>query len=260
MATAAGTVEHITPERAERRFFFIMALVMGAIIVAGFAFNFAMGRSSIDVPIVYHIHGMVFFAWIAIYIAQNGLIAANNVALHKRLGVIALVWVPLMVALGFAIMIVSMRRTGGPFFFDQNEFLISNTLALLCFAGLVFAALRQRRYMGWHRRLMFVAMASLTGPGLGRLLPMPLLMPHAWRIMFLLMMIFPLIGMIADRRRHGRVHPAWLWGVGALLATQIIADLIAYSPIGVSLTGWVLEGTPGAERPMLAFMPPGFTM
>lgn len=260
MATAAGTIEHFTPERAERRFFLVMALVMAAIIVAGFAFNFAMGRSSFDVPIVYHIHGAVFFGWIAIYVAQNGLIAANNVALHKRLGLIALLWAPLMVALGFAIMIVSLRRTGGPFFFDQNEFLVSNSFALMCFAGLIFTALRQRRYTGWHRRLMFVAMASLTGPGLGRLLPMPLLMPHAWRIMFLLMMIFPLIGMLADKRRHGRIHPAWFWGVGALLITQAAADLIAYSPIGVSLTEAVLAGSAGAERPMPAFLPPGFTM
>ncbi len=260
MATTADGIAHVTPERAERRFFFTMALVMGAIIIAGFALNFAMGRSSVDVPLVYHIHGAVFVGWIAIYVAQNGLIAANNIALHRRLGVIALLWVPLMVVLGFAIMIVSLRRTGGPFFFDQNEFLVSNTLMVMLFAVLVFAALRQRRYLGWHRRLMFTAMAILTGPGLGRLLPMPLFMPHSWRIVIALTMIFPLIGMIADKRRHGRVHPAWFWGVGAVLAALIIGDLIAYSPVGVALTEAVLEGSPGAERPRAAFLPPGFTM
>ena len=51
---------------------------------------------------------------------------------------------------------------------------------------MVFTALRRRRYTGWHRRLMLSAMSILTGPGLGRLLPMPLFIPNAWRIMMVI--------------------------------------------------------------------------
>jgi hypothetical protein len=36
--------------------------------------------------------------------------------------------------------------------------------------------------------------------------------------------------------------------------------LFAYSPAGVALTEAVIAGTPGAERPMAAYLPPGFTM
>lgn len=255
MATAFKV--HADPER---RFFLTMAWVMSLIIVAGFSLNLAMGRSSFAVPWQYHVHGMVFMGWIGIFLAQNTFIAGGNIELHKRLGQLAYLWIPLMVALGFTIMFVSMRRTGGPFFFDQNEFLISNSLQLLVFGGLGLAALKARRHTGWHRRLMFCAMAILTGPGLGRLLPLPLMMPNAWRITIAATLIFPLIGMIADYRRSGRVHQAWFWGVGLVLGAQIVADLIAYSPLGVSLTEQVLAGTPGAERPMAAFMPPGFSM
>lgn len=244
----------------ERRFFQIMAWVMSLIIVAGFVTNLAMGRSTFDVPWQYHVHGVVFFGWVVIFLAQANFIAGGNVALHKRLGQLAYLWIPLMVVMGFTIMFVSMRRNGGPFFFDQNEFMVSNTLQLLVFAGLGFAALKARRHTGWHRRLMVCAMAILTGPGLGRLLPMPLMMPHAWRIMIVVTMIFPLVGAIADWRRSGKVHPAWLWGIAIVLGAQVLADLIAYSPLGVSLTEQVVAGTPGAERPMEAFMPPGFTM
>ena len=257
MATAAGTFipSGKSAELAERRFFFIMALVMATVVVAGFSLNLAMGRATFAVPYYYHMHAVAFMSWLAFYVAQNGLIASGNVALHRRLGLLSLVLVPVMVVLGFVIMVGSMRRTGGPFFFDQNEFLISNSLMLVLFAGLVGAALTRRRYTGWHRRLMFCAMAILTGPGLGRLLPMPLLIPHAWRIIVLLTLIFPLIGMIADLRRHGRVHPAWLWGAGAILAAQAIGDLVAYSSVGVAITDAVLAGSPGAERPMTAYLP-----
>ncbi|MFA6219122.1 MAG: hypothetical protein WC692_05025 [Erythrobacter sp.] len=260
MATLAGTPTRAPQDIAERRFFFIMALAMAATIVAGFSLNLAMGRSSFAVPAIYHVHAGVFFTWVAIYVTQNGLISASNTALHKRLGIVAFVWVPLMVVLGFAIMVTSLRRTGGPFFFDQNEFFISNSLQLVLFATLALSGLRARRYSGWHRRLMFCAMTILTGPGVGRLLPMPLLIPNAWRLVVFVPLIFPLIAMVAEKRRTGSIHRAWFWGVGSVIAVQIIADIIAYSTLGVSLTEQMLAGTPGAERPMAAFLPPGFAM
>ncbi len=228
---------------------------MSAIIFAGFATNLAMGRSTFAVPILYHVHAFVFFGWVALYLAQNGLIASGNVALHRRLGWLAVAWVPAMVGLGTALIVVSMRRTGGPFFFDQNEFLFSNPLMLLCFAGLVTAALLQRRNTGWHRRFMLVAMAILTGPGFGRLLPMPLVIPYAWQLTTVSTIIFPIAGMVYDHRRQGRVHPAWFYGIAAVLLTQVIADAIAYSDFGIRLTQSMLAGTPGSARPMAAYLP-----
>ncbi|MCB2074906.1 MAG: hypothetical protein H6917_03600 [Novosphingobium sp.] len=244
-------------QRAEERFFLVMACIISAIIVVGFAVHLALGRSTFAVPAVYHLHAFVFFGWVALYLAQNWLIAANNVRLHRTLGLLAYGWAPVMVVMGFAIMIASLQRSGGPFFFDQNEFLFSNTLLLVLFGAMVFTALRRRRHTGWHRRLMLVAMSILTGPGLGRLLPMPLLMPNAWRIMMVVTLIFPVVGMIVDKRRQGHVHPAYFWGVGAIIAVQVIADLIAYSAWGVSVTQSIVGGTPGGERPMAAFLPPG---
>ena len=233
---------------------------MAVIIVAGFAVNLAMGRSSFAVPAAYHIHAAIFFSWVALYVTQAWSITTGRIELHRSLGRLGYIWAPLMVVMGFVIMIVSMRRTGGPFFFDQNEFVVSNSLMLILFATLVITALRRRRYTGWHRRLLLVAMSILTGPGLGRLLPMPLMIPNGWRIMTAVTLIWPVIGMIADKRATGRVHPAYLWGVGAIIVLQILADLIAYSSLGVSLTEAVLANSPGADRPMHAFLPPGFSM
>lgn len=260
MATLHAGQPPRTAEQAERRFFMFLSLAMALTIVAGFSLNLAMGRSSFAVPLAYHAHAVVFMGWLALFVAQAVTIGTGRRALHIRLGRLAYAWIPVLVALGIMIMVVVARRNGGPFFFAVNEFLVSNTAGVLCFGGLAWWSLRVRRHNGWHRRLMISAMAILTGPGIGRLLPMPLLIPNAWTISFVVSMIFPVIGMAADLRRYGRVHPAYWWGAGISVGTFVGSMLLAYSPLGYALTDAVIAGTPGAQRPMAAFLPPGFAM
>jgi len=101
----------------------------------------------------------------------------------------------------------------------------------------------------------------ILGPGIGRLLPTPLFMPYAWYVVAVLPpLVFMAVGVLADLLRHGRAHPAWFYGIGVALGLQIVADLIAYSPIGYQFTEWFVAGTPGAERSMEAHLPPGFMM
>lgn len=245
---------------AGTRFFLIMALLMCGVTVAGFVFNLALGRSSFAAPATVHAHGIVFMAWIWLYAAQAISIASGNVALHRRIGVLAYLFIPIMVIAGTAVMVYSAQHHGGPFFFAINEFVVSNAMGLYCFGGLAFWALRVRRHQGWHRRLMLVAMSILTGPGIGRMLPAPLMIPYAWPISIAITWIFPLIGMWADWRRDGRVHPAYWWGMGINVGVFVGSMLLAYSPAGYAFTEWLIAGTPGAERPMAAFLPPGFAM
>lgn len=247
---AAGT------DRGEAGFFFTMACVMSATIVAGFAFNVIVGRSSFTAPLVVHLHAVVMMGWVGLYLAQNTLIFSGNVALHRRLGWLSAVFLPLMLVMALLITRYSLQVAGGPPFFDQNQFLFSNPLQLAGITGIVAWAIAMRRNTSWHRRLMYCGFAMLLGPSIGRLLPAPLFIPYAWYVTAVLpAVLFILIGMIADRRRYGAVHPAWFWGIGVILGLQVIADLAAYSPLGYSVTNWFLAGTPGAERSMEAFFP-----
>lgn len=251
-----------TPDKAdgERRFFLMLTTIITVAIVAGFSFNLGMGRSTFAVPLPYHLHAVIFFTWVVLFFTQNVLITKNQVGLHRTLGMVSIVWVPMMVVAAIYLMFVVMQRTGGPFFFAQNVFFFSNLTELLCFAGLTFAGLRARRHTGWHRRLMLCGFALLSNPGFGRLLPLPLLIPYAWHIMVLVVLAFPIAGMIRDKAKLGHVHPAWWWGVGAIVAAQIVADLVAMSGFGIGIVEQLVAGTPGGERPMEAFLPPGFSL
>jgi hypothetical protein len=248
-------VDPSIPVRSEERFFFKLACAITAVIVAGFVLNLAMGRSSFAVPLVYHVHAFVFFGWVFLFLLQSALAAVGNLALHRRLGWLSAVWVPAMVVAGIAMTLASLRRTGGPFFFDANEFMISNPIGLTAFAGMVGAAVVMRRRTDWHRRLMIGAMASITGPGFGRLLPTPLLVPWAWEIASGAGIVFVLAGMIRDRRVLGQVHPAWFVGLVVGIGWIALGQMLAYTDWGVELTRAVLAGSPGAARPMEAYLP-----
>lgn len=241
--------------RCDERFFFISACLMTAIIVAGFSLHLALGRSSFSVPWPAHLHALLFFGWTFFYLVQNGLAATGSVQMHRRLGWAALVFVPAMVVVGTGMTIMSIRGGTVPFFFTPAYFLILNPLSILVFAGLVIAALKLRRHTAWHRRLMFCAMTLLLGPAFGRLLPLPFMIPWAGLSVFAAMMLFPLAGGAADLRRSGRVHPAWLWGIGAIVAFQLVTEVVGQTEAAAKLTRFVAGGAPGAALPALDYPP-----
>ena len=245
----------IPAEGTEARFFFKMACAIAIILVAGFSVQLAAGRSSFAVPLVYHLHAFVFFGWVVLFVVQSGLIAGNNVALHRKLGWLAAGWVPAMVIMGITMTVVSMRRTGGPFFFGASEFLIGNPTGILTFAAMIGAAVSLRRRTDWHRRLMLSAMAAITGPGFGRLLPMPLMTPYAWEISNTIGGLFIVAGMIRDKRHHGAIHPAWFVGLVVMFGWVALGELIAQTDWAMTLTRQVMAGYPGAARPMEPYLP-----
>jgi hypothetical protein len=255
MATLAT---HAVPARvgAEERFFMKAALAMAAVVVAGFSLNAAMGRSSFSAPASVHVHGLLFMGWMVLYVVQNGLVATGNVAVHRRLGWLSAVWIPAMIAAALYVIVAMLRRGAVPFFFTPLYFLSFDTMTLVSFAALSGAAIRLRRRTDWHRRLMFCGMAALTGPGFGRLLPLPLLIPWAGEAAVAAALVFPAWGILADRRRDGRIHPAWWWGLAAIVGGQLVAEIVARTGLGVSLYDWVAAGSPGAHIAPAAYPAP----
>ena len=106
-----------TPERRDDRFFLGAAIAMTVVIVAGFSVQLAMGRSSFAAPLLVHAHAVVFMGWVAIYLSQNILATTGRLALHRRLGWLAAVWVVPKLALGCAVTLSMVRRGEVPFFF-----------------------------------------------------------------------------------------------------------------------------------------------
>jgi hypothetical protein len=256
MATWANDAMQVRAR--DSRFFEVSAILMALILAGGFSLQLAMGRSTFGAPLFVHVHGVIFFGWVLLYVAQTFLGTRGPIALHRRLGWLAAGWVAAMVVAGFAVIIWRIQAAQAPFFFRPQHFLIANPLVVLLFSGLTSAAVAMRKRSDWHRRLHLCAMAALLGPGFGRLLPMPLMIPWAYQIAMVCGLMFPIAGMIRDMVRNGRVHRAWWWGIGTILAVMAGTEAIVYSPLGDAIYSWVTAGTPGATVAPLEFgaMPP----
>ena len=108
MATAAR--QPLASGIGDERFFLKAAIAMTVTIVAGFSFQWLMGRSTFQSPLPIHAHAIVFMGWVGIYLLQNIFVATDRMNLHRRLGWIAAGWLVPMLAMGLYVTIAMVRR------------------------------------------------------------------------------------------------------------------------------------------------------
>ena len=255
MATLAGNGPSTTRAGAES-WFFPMAAAMAATVVLGFSTHLALGRSSFSAPLFVHFHAVLFMGWTAIFVTQSWLATRGPIALHRKLGWVAVCWLAAMLVAGMWVMIAKVRAADVPFFFRPQLMLVLNPIGLMTFAGLTIAAVRMRRRTDWHARLHICGMSAIMGPAFGRLLPMPLLMPAAMEVAVLFGLLFPIAGIVIDRRKHGAAHPVWKIGIAVIVGSVILADVIAYSPLGSAIYDAVVAGSAGADVSGMDYPPP----
>jgi hypothetical protein len=241
---------------SDAQYFRTFATIMAVILVLGFVFNLAMGRSSFAAPAVVHLHAMVFMGWVGIVLTQFWLAGAGAMHWHRQLGMLAVAWSGAMLVLGPWVTIAAAQTGRVPFFFQPQHFILADITTLIAFFGLFAAAVALRKHTDWHMRLQIGAFVPLMGPGIGRLIPMPLLTPYAFEAAVAVTLIAPVVGIVRDLRIRGSAHPAWFWSIGVLVVALVLARVLAFSSFGDDLYAAVTAGTPKAGTDGRAFPPP----
>ena len=221
-------------------FYVWISLAMAAVFVGGFSQT--VPGDFIDtppLPMLLHVHGAIFTLWVFLFVAQPALIARGSVRLHRRVGWIGLGLAVAMVAMGVAATLFAIRNRLIPPFFPPTVFMVMNLIGILTFGGLVTAGLVMRRKRQWHKRLMLCATISILGPGLGRLLPMASFGAAAPLVMFGAILLFGVVAMAADLIARGQIHPAYFWGVGTILVTELAIGPLAFSPPAAELLRFI---------------------
>lgn len=217
--------------RTERGFYLGASFVFLALVMWVFArtYYFKLLFGTPVLPVLLHVHGAVMSGWVVLLALQSGLIAANRVRWHRRLGVFAACWAALVVALGSVTTIhaaareVRAQTETAPI---QVVIMGLELLQMLFFAGLVTLAILWRRRTDIHKRLMLLTIACMLPSVLARL-PVSFM---SNRVILIGLDVFVLGCIALDTWRHRRVHPALAWAGGLFIAAFQIAFVAFQTP------------------------------
>lgn len=238
-------------QRRERNFFTAMAILLALGVFTGFARTFFLkplfpGVQHLAAPESYfQLHGVVFSAWIVLLVAQVWLVRSARTATHRTFGLAGIVIAAIVVSTGIYAALFAANRPGGfigvPL--SPEAFLLVPLLDILLFALFVGLAIRWRRDLQSHKRLMLLATLSICQAAFVRIQP-PILGEFAGPIMQLLLTFAFVAAMAAwDRRSRHRIHPVTLWaGIPLFLSLPlrfVVAETDAWQSAGRWLMGLV---------------------
>ena len=221
-----------------------MGLIVAAASLAGFGPTYYF-KAFFDTPpltSLIHVHAVVMTSWLVLFVTQSWLISTDRVDIHRRLGIAGGVLALAVIGVGYQTAIAAARHgfvVKGGFPYGPLGFLAISLADLVVFGALVAAAL----YFRWsksdsHKRLMLLATVSLIAPGVSRL-PFTVGFLPAAGLATLTATVLPIVCAWIDRRAHGRLHPAYLWGGGFLVLSQPARGILAAIPAWQQFAGWL---------------------
>ena len=231
--------------RRERRFFLAFAVLSALVIFAGFTPSFYL-KDVFHVPpplsAMSRIHGVVFTAWVFLFLTQAALINANNPALHRRLGLTGAALLGAVLAIGVMTGINAGRLghapPGAP---APLVFMAVPILGIAATAALFLSALWNRARRDAHMRYMLAGFITMTPPATNRLL---VGMGHAaqgiWGA-FAIMDSLLLVAILYDARITSRFHPAWLWSALVILLAEAAIFWAFSSAVWLSWAHWLIQ-------------------
>jgi len=219
---------------AKRYFFVAMAALVILTVFAGFAPSFYL-RSSFhpdhELSILLHVHGLVFSAWIILFLVQTILIAKGSRSLHQRLGWFALGVAVTMLLLVGAATAEQMRR-GVPIEEAATDISL-NLFGAVMFGVPLVAAIYYRKRPDWHKRFMLCATLGLLGAPILRLILLTtnLEFPTAVILGAVAGDLFFLPCFAYDLFTRGRIHRAFTYVLALFIVSQIaMMSILSWPP------------------------------
>jgi hypothetical protein len=170
-----------------------------------------------------HLHGLLFTAWLVLLIVQSGLIRADRVDWHKRLGIVGAALAVLMVILGVMASVYAARRGTAADGMTPLAFMIFPFGQTVLFGAFVGLGLWKRRQPELHRRLILLGTICLMTPAISRIVD------HRAVLASFLTLIFVAVAMLHDWKSRRRVHPVYIVGGLVLLVAGPLRAAIANS-------------------------------
>jgi hypothetical protein len=224
------------------RFYAAFGIALAVFTFAAFARTYYL-RHWFDVPpitMLLHLHGIAFTAWVVLFVIQTRLIAAQNYRTHMQLGIAGIVVAMLVVIFGFATAIVSANAPRvRPMGLNSQQFVLIPLVAITSFAVLVAAAILLRKRAQLHKRLMTLAMISVLGPPVARIIAVTQTGKYFGLIQIAVVASCLAWCLVSDWRKYRIVHPIYSIGGAILLISLPVRFLIAQTPQWERVGQWL---------------------
>jgi hypothetical protein len=224
------------------QFYPSIGIALSLVIIAGFSRTYYL-RFLSDLPpmtVLVHLHGLVFTAWLALFVAQTRLIAANRVDLHMKLGIAGVALAALIIAVGIWTVVVlagipRVRITG----LTNTQHTLVGLTSIGLFAVFIALGLANRRRGALHKRYMVLAMIAILSPATARLMVALGLPQYVNLFVPAMAAAFVITCLVYDWRRFRVVHPALVIGGAVIVASWPWRYMAArqdwYQPIGEAI-------------------------
>ena len=232
-------------KQLDRIFYTGMAAALVITVFAGFSRTFYLRPYFFPEPLLplLILHGIVFSAWLALFVTQTTLIATGRTRTHMRLGIAGGVLAASMVLIGTLTAIV--RAKGAPPVPGFSSPLIFLTIPLgdmLVFGILVGAAFYFRRRIDIHKRLMLVATIGILPAAVARL-PFDFILRTGPLAFFGLADLFIIPCLIYDFATRGRPHRATVLAAALIVISQPLRLVIGNTNAWITFATWLTQWT-----------------
>jgi hypothetical protein len=201
-----------------------MAMLLCAVVFIGF-FRTFFGVGFVEAPLpsrILGVHGIVFTAWMLLFVAQAALVSARRVAWHRTLGIAAFCLPPLMIVLGVIAAVDALGRKVTIGTLDPATSLAIPLWNIAAFAIVISAAWKARRRPDAHKRLILLATIGLSDAALGRFPWAQMGIPTAAGAVIGLAALILLV-VAYDIVSLRRVHRSTMWAAPVVFAAGAFA-------------------------------------
>lgn len=236
--------KRIDVKRRERIFYSAMSVAVLITVFAGFSRTFFLRPYFQTQPLLPLLiaHGIVFSAWIALFLTQTTLVATNRTRVHRKLGVAGGVLASLMIIIG---VYTSLVRAKGPSPIPDVNPLTFLTIPLgdmLLFGIFVGVALYFRRRPDTHKRLMLLATIAILPAAVARL-PIGFIETGGPLVFFGMSDLFILPLLIFDIVTRGKPHRATVLGGLLLVVSHVLRVPIGLTQTWLTFAAWITQWT-----------------
>lgn len=226
-------------------YYVIISVVALAIVLAGFTLTYIVPvtrSTSLSFRPMVHIHGLMYFAWMLLFIFQAGLVRWGNSALHKKVGVGGFILAGGMVIIGLLTAITAARLNSPAMTISgltAKQFLIVPITDMILFTIFLGLSLGSLKNYEAHKRLMILATLSVIPAAIGRIAGI-----FEISNLFVILLIQHGIlyaGLIFDFVKRRSIHPAYIWGGLVLVVVHLTRFPLGMTEWWGAIANWLVD-------------------